>query len=109
MTFALAVRDNEKSERTIMRRLINRRSGTGESTEFTRQPDNRICVRRLRALDAYLMRADRLHASLDGPFKHNRCDSPPLEGLLVSVERARLDAQPSYVATNGQRQTEENR
>jgi hypothetical protein len=36
MTFALAVRDNEKSERTIMRRLINRRSGTGESTKLAR-------------------------------------------------------------------------
>ena len=60
MTFALAVRDNEKSRRIIMRRLINHRSGIGESTKFTRQPDNRIRVRRLRALDAYSVHADRL-------------------------------------------------
>jgi hypothetical protein len=63
MTFALAVLDNGKSERTIMRRLINRRSGTGESTKLARQPDNRVRVRRLRALDAYCKRADRLHAA----------------------------------------------
>jgi hypothetical protein len=36
MTLAVAMRHNEKSERTIVRRLVNRRSGTGESMEFTR-------------------------------------------------------------------------
>jgi hypothetical protein len=32
-------------------------------------------VRLFRALNAYFMRADRLHASQEVPFKHNRCDS----------------------------------
>jgi hypothetical protein len=71
----LTVDDHKERLCPILDCLIDGSSGTYKPAKLTRQPYNRVCVRRLRTLDAYFMRADRLHTSLEVPLKHNRCDS----------------------------------
>jgi hypothetical protein len=71
----LTVDDHKERLCSIVDCLIDGSSGTYKPAKLPRQPDNRIRVRLFRALNAYFMRADRLHVSLEVPFKHNRCDS----------------------------------
>ena len=79
----LTVDDHKERLCSIVDCLIDGSSGTYKPAKLPRQPDNRIRVRLFRALNAYFMRADRLHASLEVPFKHNRCDSrQAFKGLL---------------------------
>jgi hypothetical protein len=84
-----------------MRRLINRRSGTGKSTEFTRQPNNRIRVGRLRALHAYHVRADRLHVFANVLFGYDGCDCRDRIPEDDVIQAQRLgDMMLTYLAVN---------
>gem|GEM_PF-1707308 len=53
--------------------LKNRRSGTGQSTEFMRQPIDRGDVRRLLTVRAYLVRTNRLHVARNGLRAQSFC------------------------------------
>jgi hypothetical protein len=71
----LTVDDHKERLCSIVDCLIDGSSGTYKPAELPRQPNDRIGVRRLRALNAYGVGADWLHRLLIAAKRLNRSDS----------------------------------